>query len=552
MAVLSHRDRASADVDGSYDVVVIGAGIGGLVASALMAREGLRVLVLEQNPSPGGCSVSIARRGWSFSVGIHYVGECGPGERVRRIVDACGAPDFRFLPLSRDLEDIRLGEDRFGIPATWSDFRSSLVERFPAERAGIERYFSFVEQVDRVGRAGVERSSLGFALTVLKSPLILKYARSTAGQMIDSCIRDPKLRAILTARHFLSGVAPSRASSLTHGGLEAHYQVSGGWFPEGGAQALSDRLADEIEAAGSHVRLGAAARRIEVSGRRVTGVYFESRRLGERRVKTGHVVSNADVKHTIRDLVGADLFPRSFAERLLGFEMAQPLFTVFLGLDVPSERIGIGGGNHWLWGRLDHESEYDDLARGELPEDPTLYMSSDSFKGAGGAGDEPEEGSSLTLISLAPRQPEFWGVTAEEVRDGSYGRNPEYRRIKEEIADAVVERASALAPGLADHVKVREIATPLTVHRYVGVSDGAAYGFANLPDQFVRKRPGARTPLRGLHFCGMNCRSGHGVMGAVASAVDVADTLAGRGLRRRILAGRVPVSRRGAPDLPSA
>ena len=94
------------------------------------------------------------------------------------------------------------------------------------------------------------------------------------------------------------------------------------------------------------------------------------------------------------------------------------------------------------------------------------------------------------------------------------------------VEDDLVGRLDRLFPGAAERVVFRESATPVTHSRYTGASDGTGYGLAATPEQFMRNRPGYRTPIEGLYLCGASTRAGHGIVGAMKSGYSAARKIA--------------------------
>ena len=241
----------------SADAVVVGAGLGGLVAASLLARHGRRVVVVEQHSVAGGCATIFRRRGYEFDVGLHYVGAAGPDGALTRVLAAAGVTDVEFLPLDPEgFDRVLLPGLDFRVPVGVARLRERLVEAFPGERRGIDRYCSWLDRMREGLRAWGRPWRLAghLAGSLVRAPGFLGAARGSYEQLLAGVTRDPVLRALLAAHHPGYALPPSRASALVGLGIVAHY-IDGAYYPRGGGQVLADRLVAAIEARGGEVRL---------------------------------------------------------------------------------------------------------------------------------------------------------------------------------------------------------------------------------------------------------------------------------------------------------
>ena len=521
----------------SFDVIVIGAGTGGLTAAALLAKRGRSVLVLDRHYVAGGNATVFHRPGYQFDVGLHYLGDCGPDGYIPRILRAAGVGDIVFRELDPDGFDTLVFPDFiFRVPKGIENFRARLVERFPNEARGIDRYLEILRGLQSLQ----ELSNSGFAhamQTLWGARKTLWHINDTLKNFFDTCTTDPRLQAVLAGQSGDYAEPPSRASLLVNAMVTSGY-LKGAYYPVGGAQVTSDRLADSIERHGGKILLMTEVTRIVVEGWKAVGVEFNSHHLGRCTVRAPVVISDADLKHTLLDLVGPAYLSDKTVKRTRVYEMSPALGVVFLGIRRDLRVEGVPNTNFWVHPSYDQEPVYADARAGRFHPQPFCFISSSTLKDPDNPKDAPPGITKMELVAVVPSQPKAWGTTEQEIADGSYHDNPAYKRIKAAFAGRLIRTAERVFPGLGGQVVYQEVASPMTHTRFTGSTGGTSYGIALIPSQFLFKRPGNSTEVKGLYLCGANTMSGHGILGTMWSGLLAASRIVGGDVLREVTSKR--------------
>lgn len=529
-------DRYRTLEEENFDVIVVGAGLGGLTAAALLTRQGKKVLVLDQHAVAGGNATTFKRSGYEFDIGLHYIGGCQPGGPIPRILRAAGAEAVSFAELDPEGFDTLVYPDfLFRVPKGIDRFRDRLTQYFPQEANGIDRYIKLVRQVETMQRSMAKSATI--FRTLPRALQLSRWASRTFKEFLDSCTDDPWLQAVLAGQHGDYALPPSRASVLAGVGLALHY-LQGAYFPRGGGQVISDHLAEAIERQGGKILLMGRVQRILVDDGRVLGVELESRHVGRRTVRAPAVISNADIKRTLLELVDVKDLQSKTISRVREYEMAPALGMLYLGYQRDLRAEGHPATNFWIYPSYDYEAQYAAARRGDFSSDPFVYVSIASLKDPDHSSLAPPGVTNMQVMSLAPHQPQSWGVSPEEAQSGAYRSRPEYLAAKESFSRGLIRAACSIFPDLPERIVFQELATPLTHSRYTASTDGTSYGIAATPQQFLRRRPGTRTEIEGLYLCGANTRMGHGIGGVTMSGLFAAASIVGRSLVPEVLGGK--------------
>ena len=136
----------------TYDAILIGTGIGCLCTGALLSKTGKKVLLLERHYTAGGFTHVFKRKGFEWDVGIHYIGEVQrPNSILRKLFDFISDKELQWDDMGEIYDRIILGNKQYDFVKGVDNFKSKMVEYFPNEKEGIEKYVNLIFEVNRAG-----------------------------------------------------------------------------------------------------------------------------------------------------------------------------------------------------------------------------------------------------------------------------------------------------------------------------------------------------------------------------------------------------------------
>lgn len=490
----------------AYDAVVIGAGMGGLTAAALLGRAGRRVLVVERHDRVGGYAHAFRRGRRLFDSAVHLVGGCGPpafegGGVVHQVLEALGLGDrLEFVRVDPCYEVSYPGKT-LSAPGDLEEFTRVLSDAFPDDAKGLRQFLSECLAVRKETRRAAElESPFDVMRTPDRFPTLLRYRRATVRDLLDECVASRRLRALLGTLWPYVGLPPSRASFPYYATMLMSYLADGAFYCKGSFQRLADALADSIEQSGGEVLLRSAVRRIPVENGRAAGVVLEN----GQRISADVVVSNADVRQTVDELVGTEPFPPRYLASVRRVKPSLSAFVVYAATSLDLRKLCVQH-ETFLYSSWDHDAAYRDA----LAAKPSwLTVTAPTLADPGLA---PPGEHLLVLTTLVPYEPAA-----------------AWRSRKDAMVDRLLELAERRLPGLRPHLRFAEGATPRTMERYTRNSAGSIYGAELSPAQVGPGRPGIATPVRDLYLVGHWTQPGGGVYGVVSSGIQAARAVLGR------------------------
>jgi phytoene dehydrogenase-like protein len=495
-------DRAS-DED-SVDVAVVGAGIGGLTAAALLADAGLKVAVYEAHVVPGGYCHTFLRKErhdgrpcvYRFDAGPHDFSGVHANGPVGAILSRLGVADR--LDWRRLDHSYRFANRIIEPPRDWRAYSAELGRQFPADAAGLKTLFEEIKAIydgmtatgaDNGGIPGLPRSADALLAFARNHPLAVQWMDRPFDELVARHVTLPEAKRLLKA---LTGYVSDGSERLTCAQMVPlfGYYFVGGYYPAGGPERLAQVLVEAIEARGGTLQLKTRVECILVDDGRAVGVALAD----GRRVIARAVISNADVRRTFLELVGREALPAKFADRLAAAAPGPSAFMVHLGVDyVPDCRPALHLADQHLGVEVLTQV------------DPTAAPSGHSTVGI------------IKLMTNDEARAWFPAAGGDDWKGLRF--SPEYEAKKRALADAMIASAETALPGLTSHIVHRSEASPITYARYDLASDGAIYGVSR-----AGRLRGAKSPIHNLVVAGA-ATHGPGVEAVAISGAQAAEAL---------------------------
>lgn len=487
------------------NVIVIGAGIGGLSAAILLQSAGYQVTILEKNAMVGGKMYQIEQDGFRFDTGPSVI-------TMRHVFEDLFASAGRKLEDYLNLVQVEpmtryFYPDGFVLDAS-SDISKMAGQIEAIDERDVEGYLAYLAYAARIHRITGETfiynqpPNLASLFKVPPWEMMKSDPFRTMDGAIKSFVKSDKLRQLLGRFATYVGGSPYLAPATLN--VIAHVELTGGvWYPEGGVYQIATALEALAIEIGVDIRQNQAVKQILVEDGTVSGILLEN---GET-VDAETVVSNVDVAMTYQKLISSEDIPEKRLAKMSNYEPSCSGFVMMLGIEGNHDKLA----HHNIFFSEDYPAEFKAIFKDGVPvDDPTIYVAI----------------TSKTDSDHAPDNCENWFVL---VNAPSLNNHFDWEANKQAYRNLVLDKLASRGFDIRDKILTETILTPEDLQSMSGAWKGALYGPSANERFAVFLRPHNRSKdIRGLYFAGGTTHPGGGVpmvmlSGKVASDMVLED-----------------------------
>ncbi|ROH96314.1 phytoene desaturase family protein [Chryseobacterium daecheongense] len=491
-----------------YDILVIGSGLGGLVSALILAKEGLKVCVLEKNNQYGGNLQTFSRDKLIFDTGVHYLGGLSQGQNLNQY--------FSYLEIMDELELQKMDEDGYD-KITFEDdpveyphaqgyknFVKQLSEFFPHEKENLE---SYCEEIQYVCSQFPRYNVIG------KENYNEEILHLNTKRFIESITSDKKLQSVLLGSNFLYAGDSENVPFYVHALTVNSYIQSAYKCVKGGSQ-ISKLLIRKLRQYGADVHKHAEVSEMVFTNDVLTSVKTKS----GKEYYAKKFISNIEIRSIIQ-LIGEERLKKSFLNRVLSWEPVPSCFSVYLVLKPHT----IPNFNYNIFHYSSEESVWNAYRYDKKKWPETYMLSSTPSK------HYPEFAESLTAISYMDfDEVKAWENTINTVAN-QHERGKQYEQFKQEKTERMIDALEKKIPDLRSSIKAVYTSSPLSYRDYIGSFKGNMYGYVKSSENPLKTMVSPRTKIDNIFLTGQSVNM-HGILGVTIGAFNTCAEILGKDL----------------------
>lgn len=480
--------------------------MGGLVSSILLAKEGLKVCVLEKNNQYGGNLQTFVRDKVIFDTGVHYIGGLEKGQNLYQYFKYLGIiDDLKLKQLNVDAYDYITFEgdpNRYPHAQGYDNFVTQLTEFFPNERETIQKYCDEIRNVcDSFPMYNVEQGS----------PYNEKILAIKAKDYLDELTENEDLKVVLAGSNSLYGGNGDKTPLYVHA-LSVNSYIQSAWRCINGGSQITKLLVRQLRKFGGEI----------FKHQEVKNFIFEDDTLIGVKTNKGithygkKFISNIDLNATIK-MVGEDRFRKSFRKRIERLKVTPSSFSIYISFKPESFPYLNHNVYHFknkdlVWNATEYKTE----------DWPIGYMASMGVN----SKDQKYAESMSVMTYMHFNEVEQWENTANTVAHKD-DRGPEYEAFKQKHIELLLNQLEMKYPSIRSCIQSVYASTPLSYRDYIGGQNGNMYGFEKDAENPMKTFISARTKIPNLFLTGQSINM-HGILGVTIGGVVTCSEILGK------------------------
>jgi all-trans-retinol 13,14-reductase len=492
----------------NFDVIIIGAGLGGLTTGAVLSRNNLKVLIVEMHDKAGGFATNFKRKDYTFDVSLHNFGPLNDNFLIRKIFNELDIFDkFEFIQYE-NYQRLIFPNNDFIIDKEGSKFIQNLKKLFPFEKNGIESIFEEMTELkkefDEIENLDIfiDKLEEEFPTLPIKFPSLVKYVYTTFGQLIDKYISDEKLKGILGSFWWIYGIPPEKVAAILYSVPSMNYLNFSGGYIKGTSQKLSDILSVIINENNGEVKLNTKVEKIVFENNKLSGIITDK----NEKINAKIVISNISPFETFNNLINENKIEKRYLKKINKLQLSLSCIQLYIGLDCNSKKLGFNNHNITIFSSYNQCDNYIAALNGDYDK---IFLSATDYSDY----DDELVKKNKGMISV---------MSLDSIKNWENLSKEKYDEKKTSVINILLNRLEQIMPDLKKHIEIAELATPMTIKRYTGHPEGSIYGISQTIEQSGINRLNPETIFENLYLCGANIYPGAGFSSVISSGYKVA------------------------------
>ncbi len=487
-----------------YDAVVIGAGLGGLSAAALLQSKGLKTLVCENTDLVGGCCSSIDIEGYRFDIGASIVELSFVIDDLFQQMGKKTSDYIDFMPIDPIYGFVTEEGDKFTYPVDSAATREVIAGMSPKDAANWDRFSKLgAEAINEAFGRVMGKPMYTFSdmmKVLLAAPKMLKvapYMIKNFESALKGFFEDEKVRSSMSLQSYFLGLPPALCPGYVS--FLAYGEHEGIYYPRGGMIKIPEGICNCFKDFGGEIKFNARVTKVLTDGKSVNGVELAD----GTKITSKIVVSDINAKTLYLDLIGRDNIPGWAASAMKNFPVSIPAPMIMLGLD---SELDLPGHHTFCYTNLNEMNRiwFDEYKKGIIPTGGFMLISWPSHADPSMA---PPGKHCINLVTFAPYH----------LAEGNWDL------IRDEYLENTLDMMERLFHlDIKKHVTLAKISTPFDLERQLLHPEGAVYGLQNDFFTTAMFRPRMRSRVfKNLYLAGASVHLGGGVPTTIGSGVCV-------------------------------